>query len=93
MSREGGGVLRQGDACTKIGRPVRELLQEKHPPLQEIDASDPIKYPFEFYKEVPDVIPLDISASYVEVVAQRLRGASGPGGADAKFLKGWYTCF
>ena len=31
----GGGVLHRDDKCTKTGRPVWEVLQEKHPALRE----------------------------------------------------------
>ena len=46
-----------------------------------------IKSNFEFYEEVPDEIPLDISGSDVKVVVRRLGGAGGPVGANAKVFK------
>ena len=42
-------MLGLGDACTKIRLPVGELLQENHPPLQEIYAANTINSTFEFY--------------------------------------------
>lgn len=30
--RDQGGILLPTDACTKTGRPVEEVLREKHPP-------------------------------------------------------------
>ena len=29
--RDGGGIFSPDDPCTKIGRPVLQILQEKHP--------------------------------------------------------------
>jgi len=34
-NRDGGGVLCPDDLCTKTGCPVLEVLQEKHPKLQD----------------------------------------------------------
>ena len=64
-----GGVLRPGGACTKIGRPIREVIQEKKPHHQKIDEAVPIKSTFELYEEVPYAVTLGISGSCVEVVA------------------------
>ena len=71
-------VLRPGDTCTKAGQLFREVLQKRTPPLQEIDAANPIKSTFEFYEEVPDAVPIDISGSYVDVVARHIGGAGIP---------------
>ena len=62
-------------------------FRKTSPPLQEIDAVEPINSTFEFYEEIPDSAPLVISGSYVKVVVRRIRGAGGPGGADVKVLK------
>ena len=90
---DGGGVLGPGGACTKIGRPIREVIQEKNPHHQKIDDAVPIKSTFELYEEVPDAVFLEMYGSYVEVVARHIRGAGGSGGADAKVLKDWCTRF
>ena len=39
--REGGGCLLLDDQCNKTGRPVAEVLREKHPDMQVT----PVKYP------------------------------------------------
>ena len=38
--RGGGGVLMPDGVCTKTGKPVMEVLQEKHPPL--VDPAPPL---------------------------------------------------
>ena len=55
-----------GDFYTKTGIPVRKVLQENCPPLQEIEFYEPIKLTFEFYRDVSDAVPLDIYNSDVE---------------------------
>ena len=82
-----------GDACTNTGLYVREILHKYHRLFQEIDADDPINYAFEFYEEVLDAPPLRISGSHVKELARYLGGAAVLGGAGAKFLKDWCTCF
>ena len=86
-------MLGPGDACTNTGCPVREVIQEKHPPLQEIDDPDPINSTFEVYEEVSDAVLLEISGSDVEVVARHLGGAGGLVGEEKKVLKDWCTRF
>ena len=54
---------------------------------------DPINYTFEFYEEVWDETPLEISGSDVEVVEENLGGSGGLGGADEKVLKDWHNYF
>ena len=61
------------------------------PPLQGIDAVDPIKSTFELYEEVPYAVTLGISGSGVKVVAWHLRGADVKGGADEKVLEDWFN--
>ena len=40
-TRSGGGVLHPDDPCTKTGRPVWHILQEKHPPPSRPTLSPP----------------------------------------------------
>ena len=47
--REVEGVLIPGDICAKTGILVREVLQKKHPPIQEIDNTDTINSTLYFY--------------------------------------------
>ena len=39
--REGEGCLLPGDKCTKIGRPVVDVLQEKHPEMHVPPSGKP----------------------------------------------------
>ena len=50
-------MLGLGNNCTNTGILVREVLQENYPTLQEIEASEPIKYNFDFYEEVSGLPP------------------------------------
>ena len=51
--------------------------------MREPDLDDPTLKIFESYPEVPQAVPLDITAETVETVASRLSGAAGPSGTDA----------
>ena len=41
-NREGGGCLLLGDKCTKTGRPVADVLREKHPDMRVPPVENPI---------------------------------------------------
>ena len=82
-----------GEAFTKTGYPVREVLQRNHPPLHEIDTVYPTNSTFDLYQEFLDAVTLDISFSDVEFVAYHIGGTGGQGGSDAMVLKEWYTHF
>ena len=40
--REGGGCLLPGEKCTKTGRPVANVLWEKHPDMRVPPAENPV---------------------------------------------------
>jgi hypothetical protein len=93
-SREGGGVLQPADLCTKSGRPVVEVLREKHPDLREPPSVGAPDGAFEPYaRGAPAVVPVDVTATTVETVAAKLSGAAGPGGVDAADLWNWLLRF
>jgi hypothetical protein len=92
-NREGGGVLNPDDNCTKAGRPVLEILREKHPELREPPAVGEKTGAFEPYDSVPTAVPVVITADVVETVAGKLSGAAGPGGVDAVDLRNWLLRF
>jgi len=89
--RSGGGVMMPDDLCTKTGRPVAEVMQDKHPagrdPGQEIGRSDTAFEPYE--EGPPDSVPVEVTAEIVESVASKLSGGAGPGGTDAVTLQNW----
>ena len=73
-AREGGGVMQPDDLCTKSGRPVLDVLRQKHPPMREppLDKQDPAC--FEHYPSIPALLPQTITAEVVESVLPRLSG-------------------
>jgi len=90
-NRDGGGVLRPDDKCMKTGRPVLEVLQEKHPKLRDppLDTDDE-NGAFETYEEgAPAIVPVDITANTIESIATKLSGGAGLGGMDAVDLRNW----
>jgi hypothetical protein len=81
------GVLGPDDACTKTGRPVRDVLAEKHPLLRTPNLADPNNLAFADYGKAPDIIPIDCPFGDVERVMRQLHGSTGCSGVDAEHLK------
>ncbi len=95
-NRDGGGVLRPDDLCTKTGRPVLEVLQEKHPELRDppILEGEDSSGVFKTYEGgAPAVIPVTITETMVEKVASQLSGAARLGRTDAVNLRNWLLRF
>ena len=92
-SRGGGGVLQLDDLCSKAGRPVLAILQEKHPELRDPPTVGLPDGAFEPYPSCPTPIPVLVTAEDVEAIAPRLSGAAGPGGTDAVDLRNWLLRF
>ena len=59
--REGAGCLLLGDKFTKTGRPVADVLWEKHPDMRVPPVENPTCAAFEIYQEVPETVPLDFT--------------------------------
>ena len=83
------GVLQPDDHCTKTGERVMEVLCTKHsdahpPPAASLDA-----YP----KNLPEMVPVEITDDVVSAVAGRLLGGAGPGGTDSVSLQHWLLRF
>ena len=91
--REGGGCLLPEDLCTKTGRPVSEVLREKHPDIRAPPVEKPTCAAFEEYEDVPTTVPLDFMEDAVTWVASKLSGAAGALGAEAMELSNWLLCF
>ena len=68
-NREGGGCLLPDDQCTKTGRPVAEVLREKHPEMRVPPLENPMCAAFKEYEEVPKTVPLDFMEDDVMWVA------------------------
>ena len=90
---EGGGCLLPDDQCTKTGRPVTEVLREKHPDMRVPPVENPACAAFEEYGDVPETVPLDFTEDDVTWVASKLYGPEGALGAEAMELHNWLLCF
>ena len=91
--REGGGCLIPDDQCTKTGRPVAEVLWEKHPYMRVPPVEKPTCTAFKEYGEVPETAPLDFTEDDVTWVASKLSGAAGALRADEIELRNWFLRF
>ena len=91
--REGGGCLLPEDQCTKTGRPVADVLQEKHPDMHVPPVENPACADFEEYEVVPETVPFDFTEDDVTWVASKLSGAAGALGAEAMELQNWLLHF
>ncbi|KAI2504762.1 hypothetical protein MHU86_9698 [Fragilaria crotonensis] len=92
-NRSGGGVRQPDDLCTKSGRPVWQVLQEKHPALRDPTSVGEEDGAFEPYSDLPTPIPVCVTQDDVEAISPRLAGAAGPGGTDAVDLANWLLRF
>ena len=89
----GGGVRQPGDLCSKTGRPVWQVLQEKHPALRNPELLNDPHGAFEPYPTVPTAITICVTPEDVELICSRLSGAAGPSGTDAVELANWLLRF
>ena len=74
-NREGGCLL-PGDVCIKNGRPVADVLWEKHPYMCVLPVENSTCAAFEDYKEVLETVPLDLSEDNVTWVSSKLSGCA-----------------
>ncbi|KAI2506095.1 hypothetical protein MHU86_8326 [Fragilaria crotonensis] len=58
--RSGGGVRQPDDLCSKAGRPVWQVLQEKHPALRDPTSVGDADGAFEPYPDLPAPVPVCI---------------------------------
>ena len=76
------GVSSQTINAQKTGRPVAEVLWEKHPEMCVSPVENPTCAAFKEYEEVPETVPLDFTEDDVTWVAPKLSGAAGALGAE-----------
>ena len=88
-NRGGGGVLSPKDADTKTGRPVIDVLREKHPPMMSPDVGGEGDLSFPEYEECPAMMPVDCGQDIVMVMAGKLSGGAGPSSVDGLALGKW----
>ena len=72
-----------GGKCTKTGRPVADVLRDKHPDIRVPPVENPVCAAFEVYEDVSETVPLDFTEDDVTWVASKLSGAAGALGAEA----------
>ena len=81
----GRGCLYQpGDKCTKTGRPVLDILREKHP-----EARIPAEKDFDVYPNTPDSIGIFVFEEDVVKQVAFCTGTVSPSGVNADALKAW----
>ena len=91
--REGGGCHLPDDQCTKTGRPVAEVLQEKQPDMRVPPMENPMCAAFEEDKEATKMVTLDFTEDDVTWVTSKLSGAAGALGADVIELRNCLLIF
>ena len=89
----GGGCLLPDDQCTRTGRPVAEVLREKHPGIRVPPVEIPTCAAFKEYGEVHKTVPLDFTEDDVTWVASKLPGVAGALGAEVIELQNWLLQF
>ena len=77
----------------KNGRPVAEVLREKHPDMRFPPVENPTCAAFEEYEDVTEMVPLDFMEDDVTWVASKLSGAAGALVAEAMELHNWLLHF
>jgi len=80
--RDGGAVLSPDDPDSKTGRPVREILEAKHPRLRDVHHLQ-----LKEYDELPEFEDVVITGDTVEKVARRLSGSAGLINFDSHAMK------
>ena len=86
---EEGGCLLPRDVRTKIGRPIVDILHEKHPGICIPPLEIPTCAAFEECEEVPETALLDFSEDKVTWVTSKISGAAGVLRAETIELRNW----
>ena len=81
MARETGTVLAPDQE-------VANALEAKHP-----EPRVPAVNEFPTFPALPQLVPVDITATTIETVARRLQGSAGLSGVDAAALRHWLLHF
>ena len=67
--RKEGGCLLLDDQYTKTGRPIAEVLREKHPDMRVPPVEKPMCVAYEEYEDVPKTVLLNFTEVDVTLVA------------------------
>ena len=84
-----GGMLSPADTDSKIGRPVIDVLREKHPDCRTPDLEMEGWASFEEYPPPRDGTPLDCNQETVQEIGNKVGGGAGPSSVDGLALKHW----
>ena len=60
-NREGVRCLLPYNQCTKTGRPIEEVLWEKHPDMRVPPVENPTCASFAEYEDIPETVPLEFT--------------------------------
>ena len=88
-SRSSGGMLSPADTDLKKGRPIINVLRDKHPDCRTPDLEMEGWASFEECPPPRDGTPLDCDQETVQEVGNKLSGGAGPSGVDGLALKHW----
>ena len=93
-SHDGGRLLHPDSTNPKSGKPVVEILQDKHPEIRILDAGVDGVMALEPYPAVPAPLPLPLDSSEAAAarIAKNLSGGAGPDSINSQDLKGWLLC-
>ena len=78
----GSGILMPNRLYIKTGRPVMEMLAEKHPPLMDPVLCTDDRGAFEPYAQLPHLLPLSCDQELVEKVTSKLGVSAGSSRMD-----------
>ena len=81
-NRSGGSMLAPSDIDAKTGKPVIDVLRDKHPDCRTPALEREGWASFEDYPPPRDGTPLDCDQETVQEVASKLRGGAGPSSVD-----------
>ena len=84
-----GGMLSPADTDSKIGRPVIDVLREKHPDCRTPEVEREGWASFEEYPPPRDGNPLDYNQETVQEIGNKVGGGAGPSSVDGLALKHW----
>ncbi len=90
MNRDGGRAYRLFDLVSKSGRPIINVLQEKHPASHVPSEED-----FNAHPGIPDCLNWMLVYCFEECVAKAaacLSSGAGPCGVKVDMLKNWLLC-
>ena len=87
--RNGGKFYLPHEEDSKTGRPVIDVLRDKHPPTA-VPPEDDFD---EYVEDEPEPLPIECYEEHVARQASHLSGGAGPDSTDSQTLKHWLQRF